>query len=65
MPTYRNFFPAIYHSQRVYAFGGYDRENKIQLKTCEFFDINNSKWVPMSDMKIPRSQSAACRINDE
>jgi len=65
MPTHRNFFPAIYHSQKVYVFGGYDRENKIQLKTCEHYEINTSRWVPMGDLKIARSQSAACRINDE
>lgn len=33
MPTNRNFFPAIYSYPRVYTIGGYDGENKTQLKT--------------------------------
>jgi len=24
MPTFRNFFAPVYHSQKVYVFGGYD-----------------------------------------
>ena len=65
MPTFRNFFSAVYHSQKVYIFGGYDGENKIQMKTAEFYDIVNSKWAPIADMKVSRSQSGACRINDD
>lgn len=65
MPTNRDFFPAIYHSHKVYTFGGYDNQSKIQLKTCEYFDINSFKWQPISDLKIVRSQSGACRINDD
>jgi hypothetical protein len=65
MPTNRDFFSAVYHSQRVYLFGGYDTDSKIQLKTSEYYDMINSKWVPIADMKIARSQSSACRINDD
>lgn len=65
MPSFRNFFPAVYHSQKVYVFGGYDGENKIQMKTAEYYDMINSKWVPIHDLKISRSQSGACRINDD
>lgn len=65
MPTNRDFFSAVYHSQKAYLFGGYDNDSKIQLKTSEYYDIINSKWVTISDMKIARSQSSACRINDD
>lgn len=34
MPTFRNFFASIYHSQKVYVFGGYDGESKTQLKSA-------------------------------
>ena len=34
MPSFRNFFPSVYHSQRVYVFGGYDGEHKMQMKTA-------------------------------
>lgn len=65
MPTFRNFFPAVYHSQKVYVFGGYDGDMKTQIKTAEYYDIVNSKWVGIDDMKVSRSQSGACRINDD
>ena len=41
MPSFRNFFPSVYHSQKVYVFGGYDGENKMQMKTSECYDIVN------------------------
>lgn len=63
MPTVRNFFPAVYYAQKVYIFGGYDDEAKAQLKLSEYYDIGSSKLVPIADLKIPRSQSSACRIN--
>ena len=65
MPNFRNFFPAIYHAQKIYVFGGYDGDSKAQLKTAEYYDIVHSKWAPISDMKMPRSQSGACRINED
>lgn len=65
MPTFRNFFPAVYHAQKVYVFGGYDGDSKTQIKTAENYDIVNAKWVTISDMKFARSQSGACRINDD
>ena len=65
MPTFRNFFSSVYHNQKVYLFGGYDGENKIQIKSCEFYDIISSKWHPTADLRIARSQAGACRINDE
>jgi len=65
MPTFRNFFPVVYHSQKVYTFGGYDGDLKKQLKSCEYYDIVSSKWFKISDLKTARSQSGACRINDD
>ncbi len=65
MPTFRNFFSTVYYAQKVYVFGGYDGDNKMQIKTCEYYDIVQSKWKQTNDMKVARSQSAACRINDQ
>ncbi len=64
MPTFRNFFSSVYHNQKVYVFGGYDGDNKIQLKSSEYYDIVNDSWKDIVDMKVARSQSGACRIND-
>lgn len=65
MPTFRNFFASVYHNQKVYVFGGYDGDSKIQIKAGEVYDTVSSRWQPISDLRVPRSQSAACRINDE
>jgi hypothetical protein len=37
----------------------------MQIKTSECYNIIESKWIPICDLKIPRSQSSACRINDD
>jgi hypothetical protein len=50
--------------QKVFVFGGYDGENKAQLKTAELYDINTGKWSPIASMNVARSQSGACKIND-
>ena len=65
MPTIRNFFASVYHNQKVYLFGGYDGDTKMQIKSGEYYDIVSSRWHTTADLKIGRSQSAACRINDE
>lgn len=65
MPTFRNFFSTVYHNQRVYVFGGYECNLKAQLRSCEYFDTAASKWTPITSLKAARSQSAACRINDQ
>ena len=65
MPTFRNFFSTVYYAQKVYVFGGYDGENKVQINSCEYYDIVQSKWREIHNMKVPRSQSSACRINDQ
>jgi hypothetical protein len=65
MPTARNFFAPVYHSQKVFVFGGYDDENRCQIKSSECYDIVASKWHPIADLRVARSQSAACRINDD
>lgn len=46
-------------------FGGYDGDTKTQIKSAEYYDIVSIKWHTIADLKIARSQSAACRINDD
>eukprot|EP00825_Cyclidium_porcatum_P042238 TRINITY_DN5743_c0_g1_i1.p1 TRINITY_DN5743_c0_g1~~TRINITY_DN5743_c0_g1_i1.p1 ORF type:complete len:294 (+),score=49.22 TRINITY_DN5743_c0_g1_i1:198-1079(+) len=64
IPTFRNFFPAIFYNQRVWLFGGYDNNTKTQLKSCEYYDILGEKWCSIEDFNMPRSQAAACKVND-
>lgn len=40
----KSFFPAIYHKGKIYTFGGYDNYEKIQLKSCEYLDIDKNEW---------------------
>jgi hypothetical protein len=65
MPTFRNFFSVIYYSQKVFVFGGYESNLKSQLRSCEYYNTTTGKWFSIANMKIARSQSAACRINDQ
>lgn len=65
MPTFRNFFAPVYHNQKVFVFGGYDGESKTQIRSGEYYDIVSGKWYPIADLKMARSQAAACRINDD
>jgi hypothetical protein len=44
MPTFRNFFSTVYYAQKVYVFGGYDGDHKMQVRTCEYYDIVQGKW---------------------
>jgi N-acetylneuraminic acid mutarotase len=65
MSTFRNFFPALYHAQKVYVFGGYDGENKTQFRSAEYYDLCTWQWLPIASMCTARSQSSACRITDD
>ena len=65
MPTFRNFFASVYNNQKVFIFGGYDGDNKMQVKSGELYDIVSSRWYPLAELKMARSQASACRINDD
>ena len=64
MPTFRNFFPAVQMQYRLFVFGGYDGNLKNQIDLCEYYDFKQEKWVQIPCLKVARSQSAACKIND-
>lgn len=44
MPSEKTFFPAVYHKGFIYTFGGYDAYDKVQLSSCEYYDVNHDKW---------------------
>jgi hypothetical protein len=39
MPQEKTFFPAVHFKGIIYTFGGYDAYDKVQLSTCEYYDI--------------------------
>ena len=45
MPTEISFFPAVaVKASHIYTFGGYDNVEKVQVKTCDVYDINKDRW---------------------
>lgn len=44
MPQEKNFFAAVHYNGIIYTFGGYDAYDKVQLATCEYYDISKDQW---------------------
>ena len=63
----KSFFAAVYLKGRLYTFGGYDNFEKLQLKTCEVFDIAKNEWTlrPGYQLNEARSQASACIFEDQ
>jgi hypothetical protein len=40
----KSFFSAVYLKGKIYSFGGFDIFDKIQLKTCEEYDVEKDEW---------------------
>lgn len=40
----KSFFSAVYLNGVIYTFGGYDNYDKFQLKTCEYYLVEENKW---------------------
>ncbi|CAD8137168.1 unnamed protein product [Paramecium pentaurelia] len=64
IPMNRFFCSCLYYNQKIYCIGGYDEQHKIQLSSVLYYDLISEKWVQLADLKQPKSQAAACRIND-
>ncbi len=39
MPQEKTFFSALHCNGIIYTFGGYDAYDKVQLATCEYYNI--------------------------
>lgn len=58
MPQTKSFFCGIYLIGKIYTFGGYDVAEKLQLKTCEIYDVNKDSWaVNSANLNEARSQA--------
>ena len=42
----KSFFSAVsaYNGRVIYTFGGYENTEKVQLKCCEYYSIEEDKW---------------------
>eukprot|EP01022_Parablepharisma_sp_SALTPOND_P036262 TRINITY_DN982_c0_g1_i1.p1 TRINITY_DN982_c0_g1~~TRINITY_DN982_c0_g1_i1.p1 ORF type:complete len:656 (-),score=70.44 TRINITY_DN982_c0_g1_i1:1173-3140(-) len=57
----KSFFCAVFMRGKIYTFGGYDVTEKLQLKTCEIYDIDKDHWTANpASLTQPRSQASAC-----
>ena len=74
MPQEKTFFAAIYYKGIIYTFGGYDAYDKVQLTSCEYYDLEKNHWFnsPHDNasgtveykLHVERSQNSCC-IFDE
>lgn len=66
MPTEISFFPAVsINAQFIYTFGGYDNVEKMQVKSCDVYDINKDRWHKNEvQLNVARSQSSACQFRE-
>jgi len=63
----KSFFSAVCtKGGLIFTFGGYENIEKVQLKTCEFYNIDKEKWSANEEVQLneTRSQSAACLFDD-
>ncbi len=63
----KSFFPAVaIKGQTIFTFGGYENIEKIQLKTCEFYNIDKDQWQSNHGVELneARSQAAAAHLSD-
>ena len=51
----------------IYTFGGYENIEKVQLKQCEYYNIQEDKWYinDKVQLNIARSQSSCCLFEEK
>ena len=41
----KSFFSAVcMRASKIYTLGGYENIEKVQLRSCEIYDIDNDRW---------------------
>ena len=53
----KSFFSAVMLKDKIYTFGGYDNYEKVQLKTCEVYDIQNDSWESVDQVQLHKARS--------
>jgi hypothetical protein len=59
----KSFFSAVCCcGSKIYTLGGYENIEKVQLKTCEIYDIEKDQWLANEEVNlhVARSQSSSC-----
>ena len=58
----KSFFSAVCcRGSKIYTLGGYENIEKVQLKTCEVYDIEKDLWYSNEEvsLNVARSQSSS------
>jgi len=63
----RSFMAVCHVSGKIFAIGGYEYNEKVQLKSIEVYHIESDKWEAnvYEDLKIGRSQANALVFNND
>lgn len=66
MPSDISFFPAVaLKAAHIFTFGGYSNTEKMQVKSCEVYNVDKNKWSKNeAQLNIARSQASACLFRD-
>lgn len=66
MNVERSFMSVLAINNVILAMGGYDYNEKNQLKSIEVYDIDKDKWTEnlFEDLKVARSQASAVLYNN-
>ena len=61
----RSDFTAIYDGEmdRIYAIGGNDAKNFYT--NCEYYDVNEDKWMRIAHLNVARDSAACCIFNSK
>ena len=75
MPSEKTFFATVCHDNIIYTFGGYDAYDKVQLKSCEYYNIKKDEWFNSEyistrgktefQLHYNRSQASACLFDND
>jgi N-acetylneuraminic acid mutarotase len=56
----KSFFPAVVSKgNTIFTFGGYENVDKVQLKSCESYNIEKDRWSANEDMQLVEARSQA------
>ena len=54
----KSFFSAVcVRAKNIYTLGGYENIEKVQLKTCEYYDIEKDSWHQNEQVQLNVARS--------
>ena len=55
----KSFFSAVsaHQGRTIYTFGGYENTEKVQLRCCEYYSVEEDKWYINDDVQLNVARS--------